>query len=111
MKRERYDVGKEESAIIFGNALSVAMTDNGLEPKDFEEFDICSTEAINSYLRFERMPNMRTALKIADFLHVSLDWLCGRDSGAGLYGNTLPINERKKDNERNDISSTAPWLL
>lgn len=61
----------------FAERLQYEMDRRGLEPKDFEELYDISASSIRSYLRFETLPTLETAYKIAIALNVSLDWLCG----------------------------------
>lgn len=86
----------DELAVIFGERLENEMTLRGLSPEDFEFAGICSASAIKGHIGFDHAPTLSTAIKIADFLGVSLDYLCGRD-GNGPSANV--------DNDRK-----APWL-
>ena len=57
--------------------LKEAMEDNMATPLDFEDAGICAESSIKSYLRGKNIPNLRTAQAIAEYLGVSLDYLCG----------------------------------
>lgn len=70
----------EELEWEFPNRLQEAMVDNFVEATDFEDNDICSESAIKSYIKGTHIPNLRTAHAIAEFLGVSVDWLCGEES-------------------------------
>lgn len=63
----------------FQDRLQEAMADNMVEESDFETYDICSASSIRSYLNGTQIPNLRTAHAIAQFLNVSVDYLCGED--------------------------------
>lgn len=68
---------KERIDYCFGDRLKEAMTLKGLEGQDFDDLDIVSAASVHEYLEGRRIPNLRTAARMADFLGVSLDWLCG----------------------------------
>lgn len=82
----------------FGIRLRQAMDEKGYEPKDFEDFDVVSQSSIKEYLDNGRIPNLRTACRIADFLDVSLDWLCGYD-GSDSSNDYIPRQDDR----------IAPW--
>lgn len=68
---------KERIDYCFGDRLKEAMALKGLEGQDFDDLDIVSAASVREYLEGRRIPNLRTAARMADFLGVSLDWLCG----------------------------------
>lgn len=61
----------------FADRLRAAMDENMIDVEDFEVNDICSVSTVRAYLRNEAIPNLRTAKTIADFLQVTVDYLCG----------------------------------
>lgn len=62
----------------FGKRLEEAMTMKGLDEKDFDDFeDVPSSSSIHDYIMGNRLPTLRNAIQLADFLGVSIDWLCG----------------------------------
>jgi len=63
----------------FQDRLQEAMEDNMVEPIDFETYDIVSESSVKNYLKGTNIPNLRTAHAMAQFLNVSVDWLCGED--------------------------------
>lgn len=81
----------------FPERLDEAMSNQGIAPSDFEDLDIVSASSIKSYLDGKTIPNLRTAVKIAEFLGVSLDYLCG--FGMKEFHAKEVIDPRK-----------APWL-
>ena len=82
----------------FPLVLEEEMNLRGLSPSDFEECGVVSASSKKSYLDGDTLPTLRTAAKIASFLSVSLDHLCGFDD--------IPINTTS----HKDISRKAPWL-
>lgn len=61
----------------FGSRLRQAMLDKGMEAKDLGDCGIISASSIREYVDCGRLPNLRTACRLAEFLDVDLDWLCG----------------------------------
>ena len=82
----------------FPERLQDAMDQTGLSPADFEDCGVCSASSIRAYLEQGRLPNLATAVKIAEFLSVDLSWLCG------LVGPSAVIPVRDFDAERR-----IPW--
>lgn len=68
---------KERIDYCFSERLESAMVLRGIDGQDLEDLDIVSSASIQEYLKGHRIPNLRTAARIAEFLDVSLDWLCG----------------------------------
>lgn len=54
-----------------------AIEERGLSSRQFEQATGVSRRTVDSWLRDERYPNMRTLVDIARGLDVSLDWLSG----------------------------------
>lgn len=66
--------------IIFPKRLVEAMQDKGIDETDMEADGILSVSALKEYQRnMTRLPSLRSAVRIATYLEVSLDWLCGLD--------------------------------
>lgn len=62
----------------FGKRLEEVMTMKGLDEKDFDDFeDVPSSSSIHDYIMGNRLPTLRNAIQLAEFLNVSIDWLCG----------------------------------
>ena len=73
--RKKEDLGLER---IFPERLEDALELRGLEPEDLEADDVSAASTIKYYGRYGgRLPSLRTAVRIACHLGVSLDWLCG----------------------------------
>lgn len=83
----------------FPERLEEAMDAQGLTPSDFEDCNVASASSLNAYIKGKTIPNLRNATKIASFLGVSLDYLCGYE--ASRIGGTIK-------NETN--GRKAPWL-
>lgn len=66
-----------EVADVFAERLRQALKDRGMSQSELaRRIGVC-TPTVNQYLRKSKFPMMTTAVKIADALGVSLDWLCG----------------------------------
>jgi transcriptional regulator with XRE-family HTH domain len=76
--KRKDDYGLEK---VFGERLADAMEDNGVTVEDMETDDIAVSSVINSYISGKSLPQLRTAVRIATYLNVSLDYLCGLDDG------------------------------
>lgn len=75
-----------ELELIFSDRLSEAMMMRGLEEEDFEDDDIASVSSVRYYQKDNsKLPNLRTAVRIANYLGVSLDWLCGIGENQDQY--------------------------
>jgi transcriptional regulator with XRE-family HTH domain len=61
----------------FARRLEEAMAAKGLDRKDLEDCGIVSVSSLREYIECGRLPNLRTACRIAEFLDCSVDWLCG----------------------------------
>ena len=61
----------------FGSRLRQAMEEKGVDAKDLEDIGVISSSSIREYIECGRLPNLRTACRLAEFLDVDLDWLCG----------------------------------
>lgn len=75
--RKKEDIDLE---IIFPQRLEEAMLDRGLDPEDLEADDIIASSTVKYYGKYGgRLPSLRSAVRMAAYLGVSLDWLCGLD--------------------------------
>lgn len=63
----------------FGRRLREAMDSMGLDGKTLEDMGVVSASSVHEYIDCGRIPNLRTACRIAEFLDVTVDWLCGFD--------------------------------
>ena len=97
LRLNKYSTDVGELARTFGDALNAVMLSKGLAPEDFEDLRICSAGQIRSYIRCEHAPSIGSAVKIAEFLNVSLDWMCGLSNDQEVAN--PPMFSRK-----------APWL-
>lgn len=59
----------------FGSRLDEAITMRGITQRKFAKMVGTSEVSISRYINGERNPKMPTAIKMADILNVSLDWL------------------------------------
>ena len=66
-----------EVADVFVQRLRQALKERGMSQSELARRIGVRTPTINQYLRKRKFPMMTTAVKIADALDVSLDWLCG----------------------------------
>lgn len=83
----------------FPRRLEEALTMRGYDEKTLEDLGVISQSSIRSYIQGEVVPNLRTAVKLAEFLDVSLDFLCGEGADSDIYSEIAMRDERK-----------APWL-
>lgn len=92
--------------------LKDIMRDKGIGPEDFELAGVCVKTSIEAYLNMTRLPTLRTLYRIARYLGVSVDWLCGMDE---MNTNTPTVDPRDKFYEALDkvnpenYESEAPW--
>lgn len=63
----------------FGRKLTESRKNAGLSRDDVVKRASVSLSALAAYERGEKMPPMEIAIRIADILGVSLDWLAGRE--------------------------------
>lgn len=87
-------------AIIFGQRLNEEMDRRGLSPQDFEDRDICAASTINGYLNHQHTPSMDIAIKVANFLNLSLDYMFGINEPEPMYD---PLNGI------HGLTREAPW--
>lgn len=80
---------------FFPIRLQKIMDERGVSAKDLEDTGIISASSIKSYVDGEVVPNLRTLCRVAEFLNVSIDWLCGVNEEANF-----DFLEQRK----------APWL-
>lgn len=82
----------------FGKRLDEALKSKGFERKDLEDLDIVSQSSLREYIDCGRLPNLRTACRLAEFLDVDLNWLCGFNEA--VKWSEVSMQEQLK----------APWL-
>ena len=70
-------IGDDVTADIFAERLQIALDMNGVTAADLEREDIASSTLIGSYIKGQHTPNILGAVRLAERLNVSLDWLCG----------------------------------
>lgn len=78
--------------------LRQALDAKGYSGKDLEDAGVVSASSIKEYVDGGRLPNLRMACRIADFLDVDLNWLCGFEEEP-TYMDILKQDDR-----------IAPWL-
>ena len=62
---------------IFSARLTEAMNDARVSAAQLANEGVVNKEAITSYKRKERLPNVRTLLYLCNYLNISADWLLG----------------------------------
>ena len=94
---------KDDLSVIFASRLQEALDNNLMSAEDFGEDFILTPCMIKKYLdpSDSTLPMLYTAARIAEYLDVSLDWLCGMDDND--FNGMREPKERKCD--------IAPWLL
>lgn len=88
--------------IYFARRLQDLLDSHGMTGQDLEDAGVISASSVREYLENNRLPNLRTAYRIAEFFSVSLDWLCGE----GIEQFT-PLVPTMRDFEK---EKKAPWL-
>lgn len=83
---------------FFPVRLQEALDRKGIDGKDLEDMGIISQASIKEYFESGRLPNLRTACRLAEFLDVDLGWLCGCGETITRQDLTFGIDRR------------APWL-
>lgn len=98
---------KDELSIIFADRLQQALDNNRMGPEDLDDAMIVQGIMVEKYLAGDHLPMLITAARIAEFLDVSLDWLCGMDGNDfdGMDRERVAKKERERELE------IAPWLL
>ena len=61
----------------FAERLRTTLDENLITAEDLEDAGIVNAGHVSRYLNGSALPQLRTAFHIAEFLGVSLDWLCG----------------------------------
>lgn len=86
----------------FGNRLRQILDERGIDPKDLEDAGVISAQSVNDYISKNALPSLRSAVRIASYLRISLDWLCEGYKADDYYEPTLI--------ERSALDDKAPWL-
>lgn len=83
---------------MFGNRLSELRKQNNLTQKELaEKFDL-TPKAISFYELGQREPDIDTVIKLAEFFHVTTDYLLGKSSHPQLTRrNELDIEKELED--------------
>lgn len=83
---------------MFGNRLSELRKQNNLTQKELaEKFDL-TPKAISFYELGQREPDIDTVIKLAEFFHVTTDYLLGKSSHPQLSRrNELDIEKELED--------------
>ena len=82
---------------MFSERLRKARTTLGLTQKDLATKVGIAAATLSAYEASGKPPTIETAMKLADILGVSLDWLCGRDepeSPVATYGEAIALIDR-----------------
>ena len=88
-----------ELEMIFARRLEDAMALKGVDASDIEFAGVIgSGSSIKAYIEGDQIPNLRTAVRLAKYLDVSLDYLCGMDE-ADIWSDTSRQEQL-----------IAPWL-
>lgn len=98
----------EAYSYFFRLRLQEALDTAGLSGKDLEDMGVISASSVHEYVDCGRMPNLRTACRLAEVLNVSLDWLCGM--GEELTWGDKYIIGVDLAHGRNAEEDVAPWL-
>lgn len=64
---------------VFGEKLQRLREKKQISRRVLADFVQTSKNSISRYERGERMPDLATASRIAEYFEVSLDWLVGRE--------------------------------
>ncbi len=77
-----WDDRSNNADIFFAVRLQELLDSRFMSAADLEDAGVVSASSVKEYLENGRLPNVRTACKIADFFDVDLDWLFGRDDSS-----------------------------
>lgn len=101
---------------IFARRLETAMLDMGVGAEEFDYDNICSAPTIKRYLNGDCLPTLRTVWRIADYLGVSVDYLCGMDDtdeddilDEEITNELTDAYNKKRDEFYDKFDSEAPW--
>lgn len=84
---------------VFARRLEDTLVSKGLDASDVEFAGVIGSEnSIKAYINGYQIPNLRTAVRLAKYLNVSLDYLCGMDEDDIWFD-----SDRQKQ-------LLAPWL-
>ena len=64
----------------FSENLLRAMDEKGLTEDDLVLDGVVGRSSINAYISMTQLPTLRTICRIANYLDVTVDWLCGFDA-------------------------------
>lgn len=67
--------------LAFSGRLIDALVERGWTQAELSERSGLTRATVNYYVKGKIGPSLRAAMKIAQVLEVSLDWLCGADLG------------------------------
>ena len=95
----------------FGQRVNEVLLARGLTPADLSRELGWNTGALSQYMNNpDRSPKLSTAIKIADALDVSIDWLAGRE-GFDMHGRIDPKRAQYSPEEKklvDDYRNTMP---
>lgn len=98
--------------------LMRALEDRGLTEDDLVLDGVVGRSSINAYLSMSQLPTLRTAYRIANYLGVTVDWLCGFDEIDDSADYILKNNDNLDDararfyealDKVSPDDSEAPW--
>ena len=72
------DIGQESADDVFPARLKAMRNKQQIDQKTLAELCGLSKDMIGQYERGEKMPSLKTAITMADYFDVSLDYLLGR---------------------------------
>lgn len=100
------------SGQLFVDNLQLALKDNGLAQKDLAEMLQTGTSTISNWIKRGTIPSADIAIKIAQFLGVSVEWLVtGRDAVSETFSREEVEVVRKWRAIRDDDRQTLALLL
>lgn len=74
----------------YADKLEEAMLDAGVGPEDLDAEGIVPLSSINSYISGKHLPQLRTAVRIANYLGKSMDFFCGEDEDTNWGFSDVP---------------------
>ena len=71
--------------------------ENGLKQKDVAEYLCVTQQAVAYYENSVSKPDPETLVKLADYFHVSVDYLLGREDDFGNVAINADLSEEEKE--------------
>ncbi len=93
----KVDDVEKESAFLFSSRLNNLLHEKGIEQKELAEFIGMGDSAVSNYRKGKRRPQFPIIAKMADYLDVSVAYLCGDADSKNLecidIGNTIGLTD------------------